>query len=601
MITGERAFNEATAPYSPGDGNGWPGEVAAMGHVSGVIPDAVWQQIALGGDIVTELEGAGGAIDYLRLLDGAAAGLAPPASVPADTTLPMTIDGNPVLRPGSTIRRQSPTSYLVIDPIDDGYVWGVAPGATTGTARLSGIIAGRTGALEAQVFYADNGAIVQDWTTVIADVTGLSGPLQINFPAPLMTGWGHIRLRTSGEPDQITEIRSRVGVGYKILVIGQSQTGIWLRSSQRGDIAGDALYQTVSVGRWRDQGDNQTDPRIDWVGSEAQDGLVAMAAQLRRYTDAPIMILVDAVEGSGPRELMDDTLNARRTFADLQQPLGRWGNDVSVAALNWITTGWESVSAPVYSADDMLQALILGTGPAWDAIVAHRGGTAGLHHLSEALRPGFGVAVSPGTRASNQDYEPRRSDQIRRAHALSFTVGPPVSDYRIVAGGGPHPDNAFEGNRRFGMRLAEAVARALGFSASENPHFTGAAWGATQAEIVLSVALPNGGSLTSPAGAALSSFEVNEGGGWTGTGFTAALSGNTVTLTRDTGIWAAGTRVRYLPGGAQRAGGDAVTEAAIIAGMLYETWPGDTLGTGLPVMGSRQAGQWLPEFEVEVV
>ena len=590
FIVGAPGLNDISSPYQDGDGEAWPGEIQAVGFVTGDVPDATWAAIALGQPLETAL--AGVSVPWVREFDGTPASLSAPAWAAADATLPMIIDGRQRLEPGSDIRAQSQTDFLIPDAIPEGHVWGVTATGGDATVTLSGRAAGRSGTVQAQLVYADTGAVAQDWT----DVAPVGAVWSGSFSAPLTgAGWCIVRYRTTGEPDLISTMRNRVGVGYKLLALGQSQAGIWHRSSERGDTLSGGLEISASRALARAQNDGPAPPSLSWIGTDPQDGLAAFVTQLRSYTSAPVQIILDAMEGSGPDEMMDDR-DTRRNWSDLQAQLDRFGNDVTVVAMNWITQGWETWG----TAGETLQALTLGTGPAWDALVADNGGsTAGLHHLDAALRPGWAFALSPATRASDSDYQPTRSAQIRFANAAGIAVGPPVSDYEIVAGGGPHPDNAFEGNRRFGMRLAEAVARALGFSTSENPHFTGAAWGATQAEIVLSVALPNGGSLTSPAPAALSSFEVGDGpgGAYSGSGFTAAITGNTITLTKDTGTWAAGSRVQYLPGGAQRAGGDAVTEAAIIAGMLYETWPGDTLGTGLPVSGSRVAGQWVPGFE----
>lgn len=142
--------------------------------------------------------------------------------------------------------------------------------------------------------------------------------------------------------------------------------------------------------------------------------------------------------------------------------------------------------------------------------------------------------------------------------------------------------------------MAVAAARALGLDTSQNPYFTGATFGVDQSQIVISVALPNGGTLTSPAPGAIRNFTV----GGVSTGFTGAIVGNAVVLTKDSGTWNAGVQVRHVNGGENRADGDVAAEAAIIDGMLYETWAPDAVGVGLPVSGRMDGGIWVPTFAV---
>lgn len=119
------------------------------------------------------------------------------------------------------------------------------------------------------------------------------------------------------------------------------------------------------------------------------------------------------------------------------------------------------------------------------------------------------------------------------------------------------------------------------------------------ATLTVGVSLQNGGTLTSPTPGALRSFQVDEGstGTWSSAGFTAAISGNSVVLTRSTGTWAANTKVRYLQGLEDRASGDSATEDLIINSALYETWAADVIGRGLPVLGSNTGSAWEPNWE----
>jgi hypothetical protein len=140
-------------------------------------------------------------------------------------------------------------------------------------------------------------------------------------------------------------------------------------------------------------------------------------------------------------------------------------------------------------------------------------------------------------------------------------------------------------------------ARAMGLDTSKNPYFTTVS--RSGATLTVGVSLQNGGTLTSPTPGALRSFQVDEGstGTWSSAGFTAAISGNSVVLTRSTGTWAANTKVRYLQGLEDRASGDSATEDLIINSALYETWAADVIGRGLPVLGSNTGSAWEPNWE----
>lgn len=110
----------------------------------------------------------------------------------------------------------------------------------------------------------------------------------------------------------------------------------------------------------------------------------------------------------------------------------------------------------------------------------------------------------------------------------------------------------------------------------------------------------------SPAPDALRSFLVDDGG-VTGNqtaaegGFSAAISGNSVVLTKNSGAWAAATTVAYAAELEYRLhDGTDTEEIAIMAGALYETWTPDIRGYGLPVLGSKTDGNWTPNFTATV-
>lgn len=144
---------------------------------------------------------------------------------------------------------------------------------------------------------------------------------------------------------------------------------------------------------------------------------------------------------------------------------------------------------------------------------------------------------------------------------------------------------------QFGLRFGQAIASATGAN-TINPRctFTGAIRDGNT--ITVSATLLNGGSLmTAVPDAQPQEFRVSEDGitfsRYNGTiPFTAALIGNTVVLTKTTGVWAAGTKVQYLNGYPCAVGSASYTqEKALLDGLLYESRADAVPSgiTGLPV------------------
>jgi hypothetical protein len=329
--------------------------------------------------------------------------------------------------------------------------------------------------------------------------------------------------------------------------------------------------------------------------SDGISAVVLGAVTVVRQIDGPAQIVSDgpvtivSASGTSVMQMIDDT-QAARNWSDFQQLLDLYGNDISACVMNWGTT---DATSDETENRNRLDAFLFGSGP-----------LAKDHNLTAALQSGFKFAVSPLTRHVYTGLGPTsgtRSAQVGWANDLDYPVGPPVSDMRILNDQGPHQSTTvINGAALLMHRLAVAAARALRLDTSQNPYFTTAT--RSGATITVGVALPNGGTLYSPLPSALRSFEVSENGGttWVTTGFTAAISGNTVVLTRSTGTWAAGTLVRYSSNLISRTTptSDSTLEDNIVNSALYETWAGDVvLGRGLPVLGSMVSGKWVPNWQ----
>lgn len=556
-----------------GSGTEWPGDIAAMAYVVGDVPPSVYQAIALGQPLQEAL--AGFTVPWVREFDGSAAGLSKPAWAAADATPAMAVlSGN--LAAGSNLRRAAAASYLTVTEKEDGYVYGLAPGEVSRSVVFSGTSAGRTGNVEARIIYQATGEVLVDWASLGAVAATWSGAVTIPKCAD---GWVIAQFRTTDDPAKLTHALRKFGVGYKFLQLGQSQTTIYLSGAERAAFPAyprSASFANAEAGAGQVQ-------QMTFIGAKTSDGLSAFVDQFRAFDPAtPVMVIGGAQAGTGPDQLMSDA-DTGRNWSDLQAKLDRWGNDITAVLMNWATQGW---SAGTNTPGGTLEALIYGTGP-YSGVVDH--------HLTQALRAGFTFGVSPATRhATGAVHGTVRAAQVDFANARGLPVGFPVSDFLIDDAGGPHQKGSALGNRVFGSRQAYLAAKCAGLAVPAQPYFTTVS--RSGATLTVAVSLPNGGTLYSPAPAALRNFQVNEGGGFVSSGFTAALSGNTIVLTRASGTWAAGTVVKYLINGEDRADNDAAQELAIINGMIYESHTSDILGLGLPVAGSLQNAKWVSEW-----
>jgi hypothetical protein len=249
------------------------------------------------------------------------------------------------------------------------------------------------------------------------------------------------------------------------------------------------------------------------------------------------------------------------------------------------------------------------------------------HSLPAVLRPGYKWGHCPVSRFSvSTGVDGYRENSVAAANARDIAVGPPCHDFPIhsTAGGTNSPHQAATGaggstadpahtqaNAVMGARFALACLRALGLDNSQNPTVNTATRSADGTKITVTFNLPNGGGLTSRAPTALTQFLVSENSGSTyaRTGFSTAIVGNTVELTKTSGTWAAvsSLRMRFqsnpLPIGGWASGNGPNTsefaaELALCNGVLYETWDGDALGLGIEVAGAISGGKWVATQDI---
>lgn len=499
-------------------------------------------------------------------------------------------------------------NWIALDPVRDGQVWSVAPGATSAAITLSGKAAGFSAGVEARYFDAD-GTLRADWTA-LTGATIAGGVWSGSMTAPRGAGWGHVEVRPATAPTLVHRSRIECGVGHDIVFMGQSQVArlaTWstLGLAPAGGVAASAVtYLASSV-----QGAPYVTHLTLGPDRGVADGLAAAAGYAATVTDAPVRFIVLAEGGTGPRALIDDASatygwsGTDRTWSDLQAVLAVARPASGAHVMQW---GTYFLSSANYDGD-VLNPLYFGTPPETDSYTVD-------HYLTDGDLPaslGYGVSPitphvtaaetgvlnaqpavapqSPYVGAGNAQYE-------AWAAANGYPMGPWPVDVVIEPAGGPHQDPAtVYGHARTAIRMAQNAMRVFGLAATVDP--TPGAPVRSGATLTFTPALPNGGVLqtawaiagaTPPAGwPTVQGFEVSEDGGatWsngnsaTGTApvaFTAEIAGGDVVLTRASGTWPAGLRWRYAANSPLDYG-LAMQSAHLQHGLLYEG-DGDGLG-----------------------
>lgn len=594
----------------------WPGEIAALGHVSGLAPaPAAWQAIALGAPILGTIPAA--RLDFLREFDGTPATFGPPAAATADATRPARPLGSAAagvppatILPGTTFRRQSPEAWALIRMPSAGMVYGLMKGETAREVPFQGL---SSGPVELRVFEAETGRIVQDWTPMAGYA---DGRWQGSLTLPESTsGWLQADVRLRDAPEIVGHWRDEFGVGWKFQLVGQSNVDTAMKAGRVGVAMdwpmGASFVEAVIRGRRETDGASARYMSMRRIGmADNSDGQIMFVNQIRKYRPrTPVMIYHDAVNGTPMRGFMrgDYTKAPRgdRHYTDMTDKYAAYGRDVSAQVFQWGL----SDSINVTSIRDLMQAWIYGTGRE-----AVKGLYAPLRDLPGAQfalvvmdRGGWSSDRGVENVASRLDYV---QAQMRRDPRLA--ISPPVSDYRTATddqAAHASPDH-LEGGARWAGRAAIGAARALGWDRSQNPYYANARLSPDRQAILIDAVAANGGRISAPDPEHLRGWYVKERGAqdWATVaqgGFTARLAGNVVELRRSTGAWPAGTEVWRRPPGEDRRKGEGEKEDAFQAGAIYESYDLDAMnglvdghagGTGLPVLGMMDRGIWRPSF-----
>ncbi len=487
---------------------------------------------------------------------------------PAISAIPQVLDIDmPVIT--SITAPGTPTPGTLID----GLVVGLLNGDTSRSVEIRG-----TGedsyTVEARIIRASDSTEVVGWAPL---GTVSAGAFQGTVTVPKSDGWLNTELRYVGEAE-ITQNTVNWAVGFKVMLLGQSQMSIFTNADADPAVYSMTPQNHNTVSFWQNQ--NSGGETVSLLGAtDDRDGLSAFVDQFRVFDpNTPLMLVREAIEGTGVLQLVDDT-DTMRNWSDLQSKTDRYGGDYTAVISHWDTSNRGG------------GALGDAAGQYFDIItgVSTHGYTVD-HSLADVLEPGYRFIVNPSTRHgySIGDW---RENVVLDANARGFTVGPPITDYPLKDSA--HPEGSAPGNAVMGVRMAVSLARDLGLDTSQNPSLAGTASRAESGAYVdVDLTLPNGGVLFSPTPNDLRGWQVSIDGGssWTYDGFSAEIAGNKVRITPDTGIWPSGIMVGKV--GDPYGFTDIATELSIADGELYENWSDDVLGLGLPIHGLITGGDW---------
>lgn len=594
-------------PLSSGGIAGFPGSIGLIGHYVGAVSQADLEAISAGAHPLTQLTAANWR-QYRDLVDTSAGSLAKPSAATGDATGAFTTTGSGFGRGSNILPVRAGLGWIAPNFISDGFVWGRVPGQSTRSVSFAGAASPSLvgGTVQMRFFDQATGQLTLDWADVgtIASDGSWSGPVTLQKNS----GWGGADFRLASDPSNIHRLRSKVGVGLKFAVWGQSQMEIAMKAADMAKAPGaDACLSTVL----HDTGTGLVTLKRSSALRPVTDFAAVMADLCRTYTTEPICVVGYVKAGTGLGDLMDDSINGYggdigRQWSDVTLINAMAGVDHSASIINWATEEFGSSNM----LEGYYDPFIRGDAPSGTLIQPYTV----MHWLGDGtFQAGMAIVLSPYTRhtvttPTTQDFSSYALAGAARQACYDYptaypgilaAIGPSLDDMAITPTGGPHePTNVDEGPSRVARRLTVGLLRGVGLDTTVDPAVTGAALTSGGATIDVTISRPNGGTIQTawsikgvsvPVGAAtVQGFEVQSGGAgaWTRTGFAAEIvsgSAGTVRLTKSSGTWPAGTKVRYLANGPLDYG-TAVEADKLYHGILYES---GTLegGIGLPVRG----------------
>lgn len=567
--------------------------------------DTQLQNVAQGADPLTTF-GASNCVLYCGLTSNGALST---AITSKRTSVTDVLGQRGTVYPGSTMRPQSQAAYFRVDSGGDPCNCTVLKGSTSALAQRTYSFAGASGAIQLRVADED-GVLIRDWYQIdTVPGSGSTGTLNFTLPLhPLGTGRAYrLAFRAgNGSGGWITHYENTdTYVGFAIAGIGQSEIvrAFHYQVDEVGN-AGRSLSETYTGTNGRNvflhtlQGTNPVIRRGRYNYYYHGAGTIRLVNALRSYTRQPLFIVAESVSGTSALDWIDDG-QATRKWTDFALRLSTLGNRDAAGGLPMLTMGvmmWEQFYGQTNWAQDVARPVFTGVQ---SGTVGNGIAQADIDHwLYDGLtvNANFPIVVHPANRsitaATTEDGvsvadKRKNMRESTAAESAKVIIGHECAIHACETSGtdaGTHPDMTREtGAGPWCRSIAKGIALGMGWATYTQRTFTQAALSGSSATITLTLsggtldtegnynATAYGGSAVSPIGLDVSGhFEVQDGGSgaYTFSGFTAAITGtNTIVLTKTSGTWAAGTRVRFhsgSPGGytGYSGAGNATTEDA---------------------------------------
>jgi len=587
----------------------WDGDIGLVGYYAGALTDTQCQNIALG--MAVETATTPGTWRWVRELDGSAASLAKPSWATGDTTTAATEvnSGGLMIERGSNITAKGLNFTVDRKVAGDAHVDAVIPGRDVKAVAVSGRVRSTLAAADdlEMRFLTTDGRAVTDWQRVATLTPGdtvWSG--FVNVPKGLQRYVRQARLYSNrNDPTKWFLDATRFAVGYRFKIFGQSQMAN-LKSTNRGLVykgrtpfsyieqAAEAATSISAINCF------VVHDRLPAIG----DGVCGiMEAIDAAGCDAVAALEIQAVGGTSAIDWIKDSLSGR-AWAPMLRSAEVMDGGTSVVVWNWdpadIGTNY----------GDLLNAVFCGTGPqAGDHFVfgplSDGGATVGATMVYMPTQRTNGTTTTESDFDTQGTYGTRRDEGVAWTATKPFAVlGVPPLDLELQDG--LHPSLTLaSGTERHGRHLGLSLLRGARIDLSTNPTVSSTSFAftdGTRVAFTFDVNLPNFGALrnglgaTSDSGAdkAVRLIEVSTDAGvtWTKSGFTAAITGrNRVTVTKTTGSWPAGLRVRVGWGGFGAYGlpANGITSGNTAARdyWMYDGYARHLNGLGIPVLPSN--------------
>lgn len=599
-----------TAPQVPGfnptNFRCWDGDIGLVGYYAAAMTDTQCQNLALG--VAVETATTPGSWRWVRELDGSANSLAKPAWATGDTTSAAVEVNSGGLRieRGSDIRAKGLHFTINRKVAGDAHVDAVLPGTTTKVVAISGRVRSTLPAVDdIEVrFLTTDGRAVTDWqkvATVTPGDTTWSGSVTVPKGMERYIRQGRLASQWS-DPTKWFLDATRFGVGYRFIIVGQSQMAN-LKSTTRGlQYKGRLPFSYIEQAAETAADFSAINcfvvhDRLPAIG----DGVFGiMSAIDAAGCDAVAALEIQAVGGTSAIDWIKDSLTGR-----YWNPMLR-SREVMDGGVSCVVWNWDPADIGT-NYGDLLNGVFCGTGP-----------QAGDHYVfgpasDGGVQVGATVVYMPtqrtnGTTTTESDFDTQGTYSTRRDEGVAWAatkpfavVGVPPLDLELQDG--LHPSLTLaSGTERHGRHLGVSLLRGARVDLSTNPKVVSTSFAftdGTRVAFTFEVDLPNFGALRNGLGATSDSgadkgvrlIEVSSDGGttWTKSGFTAVISGrNRVTVTKTTGSWAAGLRVRVGWGGFGAYGlpANGITSGNTAARdyWMYDGYSRHVNGLGIPVL-----------------